>query len=137
MFLVLALTVFAGCGRNGPEVVPVEGKITYSGGPWPRGGFVFFTTAEPADGMPIRPAWAKFDTAGQFRATSFSPGDGLVPGCYKVYLEAWDKGPEMGAKRLPISLVPQKYMSPKTSGLEIDVASGQGKITVAWDVPKP
>ena len=133
----MALCVLAGCARSGPEVVPVAGKITYAGGPWPRGGFIFFTTDEPAAGMPIRPAWATFDTDGQFQATSFSPGDGLVPGRYKVYIEAWEKAPEMGAKSLPRSLVPKKYPSAKTSDLEIDVAPGQGKITVAWDVPKP
>ena len=43
----------------------------------------------------------------------------------------------MGAKSLPRSLVPKKYQSAKNSDLEIDVAPGQGKITVAWDVPKP
>jgi hypothetical protein len=137
IFLAMALLLFAGCGRNGPEVVPVAGKITYAGGPWPRGGMLFFTSAEPAAGMPIRPAWARFDTSGQFRATSFSSGDGLVPGRYAVSVEAWDTAPVMGSKRLPRSLVPQKYQSPKTSGLEVVVASGQGKVTVAWDVPKP
>ena len=98
---------------------------------------MYFTSAEPATGMPIRPGWAKFDTNGEFRATSFSPGDGLVPGHYHVGIEAWDKTPEMGAKSLPRSLVPQKYQSPKTSGLEVEVASGQSKVTVVWDVPKP
>jgi hypothetical protein len=87
--------------------------------------------------MPIRPAWADFDTAGEFRATSFSPGDGLVPGRYQVSVEAWDTAPQMGSKSLPRSLVPQKYQSPKTSGLEVEVAAGQRKITVVWDVPKP
>ena len=60
-----------------------------------------------------------------------------MPGRYQVSVEAWDTAPEMGSKALPRSLVPQKYQSPKTSGLEVDVASGQSKITVAWDVPKP
>lgn len=137
VLLALALTLLAGCGRRGLEVVPVGGTITYHGDSWPRGGTLYFTSAEPAAGLPSRPAWAHFNTAGEFRATSFSPGDGLVPGLYRVSVEAWEQAPEMGTKRLPKSLVPEKYQSPRTSGLEIDVASGQGKVTVAWDVPKP
>ncbi len=118
-------------------MVPVEGTITYAGGPWPRGGYLFFTSSQPAVGMPIRPAWATFDTAGHFHATSFSPGDGLVPGRYRVFLEAWETQPVMGSKSPPRSLVPAKYQKPQTSDLQLEVVSGQGKVTAAWDVPRP
>jgi hypothetical protein len=134
--LLFALAALAGCGQSGPEVVPVEGKITYGGGSWPRGGSLYFASAEPAAGLPRRPASATFDASGEFRPTSFKPGDGLVPGRYLVSVEAWESAPTMGAKP-PRSLVPKKYQSPQTSGLEIEVVSGQGKITKTWDIPKP
>jgi len=133
--MAIILIASAGCSRKGTEVVPVKGNITHAGVAWPNGGTLYFTSAEPAVGIPIRPAWASFNADGEFRVTSFSPGDGLVPGRYQVSVEAWETAPIMGSMSPPRSLVPQKYLSPKTSGLEVEIASGQSNATVAWDVP--
>ena len=133
----LPLGLAGGCGSRGPEVVPVEGTITYGGGAWPRPGTLYFTPAEPAADLPRRPGYATFGVNGKFQATSFSSNDGLVPGRYRVGVESWESPPRMGKRPTPKSSVPAKFQSPATSGLELEVRSGQRRVSVQWDVPKP
>ena len=59
LLLAAACVVLFGCGRGGPEVVKVTGKVTFGGGVWPAEGTLYFTPVEPAEGMPARPAPAK------------------------------------------------------------------------------
>jgi hypothetical protein len=136
-FAVMALAAIAGCGRSGPEVVPVAGKITYAGGAWPNKGSLYFTPVESAAGFPMRPGSAEFGLDGGFTVTSFKPGDGLVPGRYHVGIQCWTSPPVMGSETPVKSAVALKYQSPTTSCLEVDVKPGQSKVTVEWDVPKP
>ena len=82
----LALLGITGCG-NPNGTVKVSGKVTVDGQTPPGAGTVTFTVVEPADGFPNRPAMAKFDVDGEYTATSFEPGDGLVPGSYKIAVE--------------------------------------------------
>lgn len=117
-------------------MVRVEGTITCARGSWPARGTLYFTPVEPAPGFPARPGWADFEPDGRFTATSFAPGDGLMPGRYHIGIECWAQPPAMGSKTPPKSAVPAKYQSPATSGLELDIKPGQGKATVQWDVPK-
>jgi hypothetical protein len=137
LLMAAVCLLLSGCGRRGPEVVPVDGKITSGGGSWPKPGMLYFTPEQPANGLPNRPAWAKFTTEGKFHVTSFTPDDGLVPGRYRVGVECFETPPAMGAVTPARSRVPQKYRSPATSGLEVNVAPGQRKVSLNWDVPKP
>ena len=134
--LLACCLAMVGCGRSGVEVVPVEGKITYGGGSWPVGGNLMFAPVSVAEGQPRRSAVATFDTEGNFRATSFHPGDGLVPGEYQAAIECWKVAPGIGVPRA-ISYVPDKFQSPATSGLKVTVPQGQRKVAIQWDVPKP
>jgi hypothetical protein len=72
---VLVLTQ-AGCGRT----VAVKGVVTLDGKPVP-GATVLFVPEAGGDG---RPASGLSDDAGQFRLTTYRPGDGAVPGTYRV-----------------------------------------------------
>ncbi len=134
--LLLWLLLVAGCGRGGPEVVPVRGQITRGGGPWPQPGMIYFTTVEPADGLPDRPAYAQFDAQGNFRVTSFQPDDGLVPGRYRAAVECWQSAPQMSDPTPPVSYVPARFRSPQTSGLEVTVEPGERSVSIRWDVPE-
>lgn len=132
--LAAALT---GCGRSDVELVPVRGKVTYGGGEWPKEGVLYFTSAEPVEGQPQRPALAHFDTDGSFKVTSWDEGDGLVPGEYRVAVECWKVPPTMESPQPPVSFVPEKYQSPQTSDLTVTIEPGQGSQDLKFDVPKP
>lgn len=83
--VVVALAVVStlpGCGGGGLATVPVSGAITFDGGPPPEVGTISFTPLDVAEGLPRRPAVARFDAEGKFEVTSFQPGDGLLPGTY-------------------------------------------------------
>lgn len=132
--LLLLLTI--GCARPGPEVVPVRGTVTFGGGSWPKPGVLFFTVETPSPGMPNRPAMGEFDTTGRLTVTTFTKGDGLIPGKYRIAVECWEIRPEMGAATPPKSYVPSRYASPSTSGLAVTVKPGQKTITLNLDVAK-
>jgi hypothetical protein len=55
----------AGCGRGGPEIVPIEGTVTHNGEPVPNLRIYFV----PTDG---RPSWAVSDARGHF-ALDYDP----------------------------------------------------------------
>lgn len=132
----LFLLFLIGCGRSGPEVVPVDGTVTFGGGPWPKSGVLIFAVESPAPGMPNRPAMGLFDTDGRLTVTTFVKGDGLVPGKYKMAVECWEVRPEMMSPTPPKSYVRQRYGSPQTSGLTVVVEPGQKVVTLNLDVPK-
>ena len=133
---LLVLLVLAGCGRKGPEVVPVEGTITFGGGAWPKPGALYFTVDAPAAGMPGRPALAKFDTDGNVTVTTFHNGDGLIPGKYKMSVECWEVPPQMNAPTKAISYVPKRYQAANSSGLSVTVEPGQRVVKLNLDVSK-
>jgi hypothetical protein len=76
--LAAALAV-TGSGCGGP--VPVEGRVTLDGQPVEKAAVVF----EREDGAG-RPASATTDSDGVFHLTTYKPGDGALPGQYKVII---------------------------------------------------
>lgn len=117
--LAVGLTASSGCG-NPHGTVPVSGKVTVKGESPPGAGTISFTCVEAASGFPQRPAMAKFDTDGAYQVTSFSPGDGLIPGKYKLAIECYETPPNMDGKPVK-SYIDAKYMNGETSGFELDV----------------
>ena len=135
--LVLACLVLlmSGCwGGNELGLVPVSGTITFSGGPPPAEGRITFSPTEVAPGKPRRPARGPFGTDGKFEAESFKPGDGLVPGTYKVGISCV-KGPysDMASKEEieALSYVPADFEPPN-----LVIEEGSGSVTYDLDVPK-
>jgi hypothetical protein len=126
----------AGCGRTGPEVVPVVGTITFGGGSWPKPGVVNFVVDTPSPGLPNRPAMGLFDASGQMTVTTYKKGDGLIPGKYKIGVECWEVRPEMMSPGVEKSYVPTQYGSPSTSGFSVVVEPGQKVVKLNLDVPK-
>jgi len=77
--LMLAVIALVGCGRDGPSIVPVEGRLTYNGKPVPNLRVYF----QPTDG---RVSWGDTDSQGKFRLDYDEDYDGAKVGNHKVYV---------------------------------------------------
>src|SRR5437773_5906470 len=76
---LLILGCVIGCGRGGPEIVPIEGTVTHNAQPVPNLRIYFV----PTDG---RPSWGISDSNGHF-ALSYDPEhQGAKVGTHKVWI---------------------------------------------------
>jgi hypothetical protein len=132
--LIVVATLSGGCGRHPVHPIPVHGRITLGGGNWPKPGRLYFTS-QPNPNMPTRPGFALFDVEGHFKATTIHPGDGLLPGEYRVHVACWDVPPTM-ENPAGKSCVPANYRSAATSSLELVVKSDESMHEANFDVPK-
>ena len=105
--------------------VQVTGRVLLEGVPVEavRGSKIGFSPAEAAGGKP--PANGPIDEQGRFRLGTFAPGDGVLPGVYRVSVTAYTKTPDYRDsiyfhKPLP-SAVPERYCDSQTSDLIVEV----------------
>ncbi len=126
-----------GCGgADRPTTVPINGKVTLNKGTWPIAGTLFFLPLEPATGLPRRAATAKFETDGAFETPcSWTEGDGVVPGRYKVYVECWKVRPTRAGPP-PVGYTTPKYQSGATSDIEVEITEESADKTYEWDFPR-
>src|SRR6478736_4664490 len=96
--LTLIFVLISSCGSNLPKTIRVSGRVTFDGQPPPGPGTVYFLPQEASEGFPSRPATGDFDSAGVFKATTFDPGDGLMPGKYTMHIECYQTPPNMEGK---------------------------------------
>jgi hypothetical protein len=121
LVLVLGLAV-SGCGGSGRvAVAPVEGKVLYRGEPLKFGAVTFQPAAGP-------PATGKIQSDGTFHLSTYGQDDGAAVGKHQVTVTCMEsqapnapppdpnKEPGLGKP-----LIPQKYLSPQTSGLTAEV----------------
>jgi hypothetical protein len=132
-FIVSAVLLLASCGSNLPKTIRVSGQVTFDGQPPPAAGSVLFLPIEAAEGFPSRPASGAFGTDGSFKAKTFEPGDGLMPGKYLLAIECWDTPPSMQGNPGK-SHVPKKYQSPQTSEFKLDITRDMGPQEIKLDV---
>ena len=111
-----------GCGRAGPEIVPIEGIVTHNGEPVPNLRIYFV----PTDG---RPSWAISDANGRFVLDYDIDHDGAKVGTHTIWVldegsnvdptAAMSGGPR--PKRSPaISQIVEKYGREKST-LQVEV----------------
>ena len=127
----ILLCFFAGCGR-GPDLAPVEGKVTWKGkGP----GFDGQITFQPVDGR--RPAVGHLKADGVYKLTTFREGDGALVGEHRVMISVSriDKA-DSSVKPKDLSeegsyvhgklvwVLPEQYSDEKKSGLTATVKRG-------------
>jgi hypothetical protein len=120
---------------------PVSGTVNFKGQPLEKGRIDFI----PVDSAKCRPATGEIQD-GYYTLTTLSPGDGAIPGQYKVTVTAKNvdtskvlatvqqKGGggrqhEIAkAQSLAKSVIPAKYSLDTTSGLTATVAEQSNKI---------
>lgn len=145
-FLALGLVCFTGCGNsyNRPKLVKVSGTITLDGQPLAEASVVLEPAVMGKDkGSYNRSSNAVTDAEGKFQMTTYGENDGLPVGKYKVAVVKQTRKnppgmdpematPEQLAKVVVKDIVPVKYNSMTTSGLEVEVtASGLQPATIA------
>lgn len=151
LWLMGAVGVFlgvAGCGRsadpNRPKTVPVTVTVTYNGQP-AQGATVTF---HPAATQP-RGAIATTDAQGRAAMWTFDPGDGVIPGPYKVTISKisavsvpkpdqtnmaeYEKALQKMQSQPPKHELPEKYNGLASSGLTADVAD-KGRNEFAFEL---
>jgi hypothetical protein len=120
-----------GCG-GGLPVVPVSGKVSFNNGPCPAAGSVAFSPVRGSgiDGVPEHVGNATFAPDGRFVVSSFTKGDGLLPGKYAVKISCVTGAPAYGQSYDDVDAVPQDFKPP-----ELVVEKGSSAIDVNYDVP--
>ena len=130
--LAACLLVASGCSDDGlPKRYAVSGTVTYNGKPLERGQVNFLPTAPEG-----RPASGDIE-AGAYSLMTQTPGDGAMPGKYRVTIIATDvdltdaiakqqggipsQQDVMKAQRKAKRKIPAKYDDPAKSGLEREV----------------
>jgi hypothetical protein len=138
----------AGCGGTKEGgLVPVSGRVTLDGGPWPKPGKITFTPrgSNAGESGQLRPASADFDRNGNFTVSSFDGNAGLYPGEYWASVECWETEPGMSNPNAAAQADPKKpmlptgkgyalkrYESPEGSGFSVTVEPGT-PVKVAFD----
>ena len=118
--LLLALVLPAGCSRGHDPTYTVTGTVRVDGKIL-NGGSVIFETIEPGSDGKVRTARAAIQSDGNYRLTTFAENDGAMAGRHRVAVMATSVvAPE---KPLPPAarILPRKYASTVTSGLEFEV----------------
>jgi hypothetical protein len=118
---LFALSV-AGCGDS---LSPVHGTVTLEDGtPLSKGMIV----AERFEGGPPITAQGAIKPDGTYQLGTNKPGDGVPPGKYRVLINAMDLSdlPDE-QKEIPFH---HKYLSYKTSELELDVKRGDNNYPI-------
>lgn len=124
---VAGFLVLAGCTpkSDNPATVPVTGVVTLDGQPV-EGANVMFQSPEQG-------SFGLTDAQGRYELQTFEPGDGAMPGEYrvaiskvKVFLPKVEQGePGYVEPPPPEHLVPSKYAAPTSSGLTATVTEGK------------
>lgn len=139
--LLLLSVVFSGCGGSGfPKTYKVSGTVKQGGKPV-DGALVTFLSSEGG-----KSAVGSTNDKGEFKLSTFGPGDGALPGSYKVTITKTSTPPPAAGPALqpgviasgdigddyapptgneggkgsggaPKNLLPAKYASEATSGL--------------------
>jgi hypothetical protein len=119
---VFSAILLIGCGSNNEQAVErtaavaIKGKVSLKGKPMTQGSVSF----EPTDGG--REAHGTIGADGTFTLTTFKANDGAIRGTHRVAVKA-----STGGKK---DLVPLKYQSYSSSGVEIEVADDKTDITI-------
>jgi hypothetical protein len=122
--LTVLCLLMAGCGPSGDmATAPVNGKVTYNGSPLTSGTVMFVPDQGPA-------ATGEIGRDGSYVLGTYGLKDGAVLGSHKVTITAiadmGDLLPE--AQATPPPVIPDKYLNQETSGLVVEVKSGNNEV---------
>lgn len=119
---VVCFVLIAGCQRGPdlPPVVQVSGVVTLDGNPLPRGEIQFEPDASA--GGKGASAVGTIDASGHYELTTAGV-KGAIIGPHVVTVTA-RAVPKDETDTLPMSLIPEKYSIPDSSGIKKEVTAG-------------
>jgi hypothetical protein len=131
--LACGLVLIVGCGRPGTApTAPAAGTLTAGGSALANVNITFTPSAG-------RSATATTDAAGAFTLSTFSPGDGAVPGRHRVTLSVSTADVPMPGTPEAAAFKPQaipfakRYSGLDTTDLEVEIPA-TGNTTITLDV---
>jgi hypothetical protein len=112
---------FMGCNQ-GPQFVPVTGKVTFQGKPLAGAEIVF----QPASGSP---AMGRTDDQGNFSLSTFGDQDGAIVGDYKVTVVKNEPipGPPGDPYARVRNILPPQYANAQSTPLGASVSKSAEK----------
>lgn len=134
LFASLVLAAALGCGSSAGDLVPVAGRVTWEGAAVTSGNVTFVPAAAAAG---ARPSTGQIQADGSYQMSTFTKGDGVPPGTYRVAIDSTPPPPieVMPGQQLPMGPVPASYANPETSGLEATVEAGAAR-TIDFALPQ-
>lgn len=114
---MILLMLGGGCGPTAPKTIKVKGMVTYNGEKLKQ-GMISFSPTSINPGEPMRPVAVNLDAEGNFTLSTFTPGDGILPGEYAVTIISYEVPPSLGAIGKEVWAIPRKYGDPQLSGLK-------------------
>jgi hypothetical protein len=122
---LVVCVILAGCGGGTklPPLQRVTGKVTLDGNPLPRGTVQF----QPAAGTVGPPATGTIGADGSYELITAGEKKGAIIGKHTVTVEARAE-PKDHTDTYPMSLIPEKYNSHTTSGIEKEVTADKANV---------
>jgi hypothetical protein len=117
--LLFSLSAFSGCGKGGPKLYPVRGKVTLTDGSPVKYGHVILH-ADASQGNNTKEVSQGTIRNGEYTIMTGVWGEGAPPGAYRVSIEAADEVDEKNPY-FTKWFADEKYVSPDTSQLSIIV----------------
>ncbi len=144
--LMSLVSLALGCGGDGPPpdrpaTVQVTGTLTYNGEPVGGASISLKNTGNGPGAAGIS------DANGKYTLTTFTSGDGAVPGEYLVgvikseivgadtsYFDVespnYGKTPPPEAEGKLVHHIPEKFNNPDTSGIRVTISEGQDSVPI-------
>jgi hypothetical protein len=127
LFIVVsAWLVVPGCGGGDSgnlPTAPVSGTLSVEGKPVAAGAIHF----HPQKGQ----AASGIVKDGKFTLTTYNDGDGAIVGKHRVALEVVEEVPTADGDTTTKSLLPKKFSSPDSSGIELEIpAAGRPNLQI-------
>ena len=122
---ILAVLGVAGCGKAGPKLHPVHGKVLFKQQPAEGAQVVFQPIGSAGESQPLTPT-ATTTADGSFTLATYPYGDGAVAGEYVVLVSWYPANAREEAN--PKNKLPTKYSDPAAAQIKATVKEGENDL---------